>query len=374
MTRVFISYATEDRPTAERLAASLTTLGWDVWWDRRLLPGSRFDEVIEAHLDEAHAVVVIWSANSVASEWVRAEATTAAERAAMIPVLIEPCRIPLRFRNIQAIDLSDWSGDSEDERIDRLREAVEAVTVFEEPDSAAPEPETTARLVPLDPAPTNVETARVRAHTGEGGSSTWSHWWRVATAVVVVLLVGAAGYAFFTSDRDSPTPVDDERAPAATSGDADTPAPNQDENEDEDEDGEADVAAPEDSTPVGRTDGLDSGEWLYAEDERHSADGHWLLRMQPDGNLVVEDEWNAADPPIWASNTSGVPGARAVMQPDGNFVILDYSTGENQGAIFSTGTSGNSGATLTIQNDGAVVVRSRTGAQLFNSLVDGPSV
>ena len=61
------------------------------------------------------------------------------------------------------------------------------------------------------------------------------------------------------------------------------------------------------------------------------------------------------------------------MQPDGNFVILDYSTGENRGAIFSTGTSGNPGAMLTIQNDGAVVVRSRSGAQLFNSLVDAPS-
>ena len=369
MTRLFVSYATEDRPTAERLASSLTASGWDVWWDRRLLPGSRFDEVIEAHLDEADAVVVIWSVNSVVSEWVRAEATTAAERGVMIPVLIEPCRIPLRFRNIQAIDLSDWSGDPADERIDRLREAVGAVTASVESDIAAPEPETTTHAQ-LNPAPTNVETAPARARTGHGAFSAWSRRWRVAAAVVIVLLVGAAGYALITSDGDSSMPTDDERAPvAAPDHDADTLTPPTSRPTTK----EADVSGSEDGTPVGRTDGLDAGEWLYADDERHSADGRWLLLMQADGNLVVEDEWNPADRPIWSSNTSGVPGARAVMQPDGNFVILDYSTGENRGAIFSTGTSGNPGAMLTIQNDGAVVVRSRSGAQLFNSLVDAPS-
>jgi len=374
MTRLFISYATEDRPTAERLASSLTTSGWDVWWDRRLLPGSRFDEVIEAHLDEAHAVLVIWSANSVVSEWVRAEASTAAERGVMIPVLIEPCRIPLRFRNIQVIDLSDWSGDAADERITLLREAVEAVTATTEPVTTADEPEMTTTLAPGDAETTNVAEVTAPAPPRIDGerSFVWSRRWKMAAAFVLVVLIGGAGYAFVTSDGDSAAPADDERSPAgALDDDADTPAPSALRPTTEEED---DVSESEDGTPAQRTDGLDPGEWLYAEDERHSADGQWLLRMQPDGNLVVEDEWNPADPPIWSSNTSGVPGARAVMQPDGNFVILDFSDGDNQGAIFSTGTAGNAGATLTIQNDGAVVVRSRTGAQLFNSLDDAPSL
>jgi hypothetical protein len=35
--RIFISYATEDRPKAQTLADALMARGWSVWWDERYL-------------------------------------------------------------------------------------------------------------------------------------------------------------------------------------------------------------------------------------------------------------------------------------------------------------------------------------------------
>ena len=55
---------------------------------------------------------------------------------------------------------------------------------------------------------------------------------------------------------------------------------------------------------------------------------------------------------IWDSGTSGNPGAQAVLQNDGDFVISSASGT----ALWSSDTSGNPGATLSVQNDGNVVL------------------
>ena len=74
MADVFISYAREDRPFAARLAHALEAGGRTVWWDREILPGKDFAELIAAELAQAKAVVVIWSPASGKSGWVRDEA------------------------------------------------------------------------------------------------------------------------------------------------------------------------------------------------------------------------------------------------------------------------------------------------------------
>ena len=80
MTDVFISYANEDRERARDLATALEARGWSVWWDRKIIAGQTFDQVIEHELDTAKCAVVLWSKHSVASEWVRNEAAAAANR------------------------------------------------------------------------------------------------------------------------------------------------------------------------------------------------------------------------------------------------------------------------------------------------------
>ena len=71
------------------------------------------------------------------------------------------------------------------------------------------------------------------------------------------------------------------------------------------------------------------------------------LIMQGDGNLVLYQ----GGTPLWASGTSGHPGAYAVMQSDGNLVIYLGPT-----ALWSTGTNGHPGAYLSVQDDGNLVI------------------
>ena len=101
MTDIFISYARADRKKVRRFAEALEREGWRVWWDLRIRSGSSFDRVIEQALAEARCVVVIWSQNSVESDWVRVEAGDGLIRSILISIAIEQDLIlPLQFRNV----------------------------------------------------------------------------------------------------------------------------------------------------------------------------------------------------------------------------------------------------------------------------------
>jgi hypothetical protein len=87
MNDIFISYSRADQTTAQMLANILEKEGWSVWWDRSLLPGDRFDNIIKGELQAAKCVVVLWSSNSVESDWVKDEAAEGAKRGVLIPLL-----------------------------------------------------------------------------------------------------------------------------------------------------------------------------------------------------------------------------------------------------------------------------------------------
>ena len=125
MADIFISYASKDRARAGVLAQTLGARGWSIWWDREIPLGKSFDEFIEKALADAQCVVVLWSAVSIASEWVRNEASEAKRRGILIPVFIEPVEAPLAFRLLNGADLRDWRGDSEDGEFQRLVQRIE---------------------------------------------------------------------------------------------------------------------------------------------------------------------------------------------------------------------------------------------------------
>jgi hypothetical protein len=105
---IFISYASEDIARAKSLAEALEKKRLTVWWDRKILPGETFDEVISGALSAAKCVIVLWSHASVKSSWVKEEADEAARRKILVPALIDDVEIPLGFRRIQAAQLKDW--------------------------------------------------------------------------------------------------------------------------------------------------------------------------------------------------------------------------------------------------------------------------
>jgi len=121
---VFISYAHEDRDAARRLADALSAAGWSVWWDRKIIAGQSFDQVIERELETAKSVVVLWSERSIASAWVKNEAALASERGVLVPAALTGVKLPLEFRNKQTADLTNWNGDSSHSGFQALCEGV----------------------------------------------------------------------------------------------------------------------------------------------------------------------------------------------------------------------------------------------------------
>jgi hypothetical protein len=124
MADVFVSYARDDEPKARKLVDTLTADGWDVWWDSHIPTGHLFSETIQHQLDQAACVVVLWSKASIASEYVRDEATFARERAALVPALIDDVRPPLGFRQRQVANLAGWTGDVRDQGYQSLIDAI----------------------------------------------------------------------------------------------------------------------------------------------------------------------------------------------------------------------------------------------------------
>jgi hypothetical protein len=103
MTDVFVSYAKKDIQHASALALFLEAEGFSVWWDRSLEAGDDYQRVIASKLGAARVVVVIWSPNSIESQWVRAEALAAQRDGKLIPVRtgdLDYDRIPPPF-NLQ---------------------------------------------------------------------------------------------------------------------------------------------------------------------------------------------------------------------------------------------------------------------------------
>jgi TolB-like protein len=142
---IFLSYNREDLAVTRIYAAALTAGGFSVWWDQTLKSGDTYDEVTEGALRSAKAVVVLWTPRSVASRWVRAEATLGQRQNTLLPVMVEPCERPVMFELTQTADMIGWQGNADDPAWCAL---VEDIRRFAD----KPVPETVEQSVPAMPA------------------------------------------------------------------------------------------------------------------------------------------------------------------------------------------------------------------------------
>lgn len=152
---IFISYSREDRAAARHFADSFVREGFSVWWDAVLRSGETFDEVIERELKAAKAVVVLWSPRSVASRWVRAEATLADRSNKLVPAIIEKCNLPIIFELTHAAELSDWTGDTADSRWQTLASDLRRLVGEKEEEASRLTAEAAAEpvIAPVSPPP-----------------------------------------------------------------------------------------------------------------------------------------------------------------------------------------------------------------------------
>jgi adenylate cyclase len=109
---VFVSYARPSEEQAHRIAQLLREAGFSVWRDDELPAHRAYSDVIEERLKSAKAVVVLWSAESAKSHWVRAEADSAREAGTLVQATLDSALPPMPFNQIQCADLSGWNGDT----------------------------------------------------------------------------------------------------------------------------------------------------------------------------------------------------------------------------------------------------------------------
>jgi TolB-like protein len=165
---IFLSYNREDAARAKQFADGLSAEGFTVWWDATLKSGENYDEVTEQALLDARAVVVLWSAKSVISRWVRAEATEAERAGKLVPAMIEVCKRPIMFELKQTAELSHWKGSRKDPAWQAFVAALRG-------------------LVGRADAPGD-EASQVAQPSPTTGKPQAKRWWPWAAALAVVLL------------------------------------------------------------------------------------------------------------------------------------------------------------------------------------------
>ena len=105
----FISYSRADSAFVVRLAKDLKAAGIDVWVDQLDIPkGTRWDDEIEAAVEKSSTFMVVLAPESMESQNVKDELSYAIDAGKhILPVIIKPCKVPLRLRRFQHVDFTD---------------------------------------------------------------------------------------------------------------------------------------------------------------------------------------------------------------------------------------------------------------------------
>ena len=173
MVDVFISYSRTDLAAVTRLAQMVEAEGYDVWWDADLPPHLSYGDVITAKIGMAKAAIVVWSKDSAASEWVRAEADMARNQKKLVQTALDNVMPPLPFNQIQYAEIGDWHGEADHPGWRKVKVSL-AELCGREP--AEPRPATGSRRARTPPpAPPRLEVAALCRHR----RSARSRWrWR----------------------------------------------------------------------------------------------------------------------------------------------------------------------------------------------------
>ncbi|HYO87694.1 MAG TPA: toll/interleukin-1 receptor domain-containing protein [Candidatus Limnocylindrales bacterium] len=106
MSSVFISYSRKDERLARQLAAALSDRGFEVWIDvEDIPPGMKWSRAIQQGLDNADAMTVLISPDSMASTNVEDEwQYFLDQRKAVIPALVREAKVHFQLSRIQYVD------------------------------------------------------------------------------------------------------------------------------------------------------------------------------------------------------------------------------------------------------------------------------
>lgn len=106
----FVAYAREDAGEAAAVVAALRGRGIAVRWDRDLLGGQHFRAHLGEMIAEAAAVLVLWSAHSVGSDFVIDEAEAGKQGGKLVTCHLGDLggrEIPFGFRQLHCVECLD---------------------------------------------------------------------------------------------------------------------------------------------------------------------------------------------------------------------------------------------------------------------------
>jgi hypothetical protein len=107
----FISYSRANSEFAVRFARDLRNAGFDIWLDQLDIPkGSRWDDEVERALESSSTFMIVLAPQSIESQNVKDEIAYAIDAGKhILPVLLQPCKIPFRLRRFQFVDFTNKS-------------------------------------------------------------------------------------------------------------------------------------------------------------------------------------------------------------------------------------------------------------------------
>ncbi|HEV7660842.1 MAG TPA: SapC family protein [Allosphingosinicella sp.] len=105
MADIFLSYQKRDRILAQRVCAALRERGMSVWWDDEVTPKESWHRTLQREIDSAGHILVLWTANSITSDWVINEASVGLDLSKLVQARFDGAGPPVGFRHIQYVDL-----------------------------------------------------------------------------------------------------------------------------------------------------------------------------------------------------------------------------------------------------------------------------
>lgn len=142
---LFLSYAHADEARARRLKGALEEAGYNVWWDALIEGGTAYAKTINHALETADVIIVMWSAASVESDWVRDEAALGRDRHRLVPLSLDRVKPPLGFRQYQFINFRRWRGRRDGPEFVALERAIATAAGQAAPERAARRPRISRR-------------------------------------------------------------------------------------------------------------------------------------------------------------------------------------------------------------------------------------
>ena len=346
--KVFISYAHQDKSLLKQLETHLSLMRRQGlirdWHDRKIEAGIDWAEMIDMHLEEADIILLLISANFLASDYCygielkRAMQRHEAKQARVVPIVLRPVDwISAPFARLQALPsngkaITLWKNRDEAfvDVASGLRRTIEKISEqqhFPQSDRVVPSPPWSQQMASVEQHPKQIETTRQKHSLPHQGQKPRSRVIWVSCVALVLLLVAFLFSPFspikpYHGQTQQPTATRMLPSPVGIFQEFSIPT--------------------EGSAPSSITSGSDGNLW-FTESKvnkigRITSQGHITEYLIPTPNSVTGQIVSGSDGNFWFYENNGDKIGR--ITPKGHITEFPVTAGSNLVGITS-GPDGN---------------------------------